>query len=70
MLAGLGGLVGVCCGLLGSFGAASALSLPFVVSSSAIAVAFGVSVSAGVSFGVFRARKASRLRPIDALRFE
>jgi putative ABC transport system permease protein len=32
--------------------------------------AFGVSVLIGVVFGVFPARRASRLNPLAALRFE
>jgi putative ABC transport system permease protein len=36
----------------------------------AIALAFGVSVAIGVIFGYFPAGKASKLNPIDALRYE
>ena len=35
-----------------------------------IAVAFGVSVAIGISFGYFPARKAAKLNPIDALRYD
>jgi putative ABC transport system permease protein len=64
----LGGLLGV---LLGAGVAelfARFAKWPMVVSPNAILVAFAVSVSIGIFFGFYPARKAARLDPIDALR--
>jgi len=66
----VGGLVGSSLGRLASRGLASVLHVPFVVPTRAIPIAFGVSVLVGVLFGVFPARKAARLNPLAALRFE
>ncbi|MBL8916202.1 MAG: ABC transporter permease [Archangium sp.] len=70
VLSAVGGVVGIGLGLVGGWGLARALSLPFVVPVSAVPVAFGVSLLVGVLFGVFPARKAARLNPLAALRFE
>jgi len=70
MLSASGGLLGITLGVIGSWAAARSFELPFLVPPLAAAVAFGVSVAIGVVFGVFPARKAAKLRPIDALRYE
>jgi len=70
ILSAAGGLVGIALGLGASWIAAGALDLPFFIPLSATALAFGVSLAIGVIFGVFPARKAAKLRPIEALRYE
>jgi putative ABC transport system permease protein len=70
VLSAVGGVVGIALGLGGAWGLAKALHLPFIVPWAAVPVAFGVSVLVGVVFGVFPARKAARLNPLAALRFE
>jgi len=68
ILACLGGLVGVILGsaitqLIDKF-------FPAKVTASSILLAFGVSSLVGIVFGVTPARRASKLSPIEALRYE
>jgi putative ABC transport system permease protein len=70
VLSAVGGVVGVALGLTGSFLLSRVMHVPFIVPFAAMPVAFGVSVLVGVLFGVVPARKAARLNPLAALRFE
>jgi putative ABC transport system permease protein len=65
-----GGALGLLLGVAGSYAAARILHLPFSVPPEAALLAIAVSALVGVVFGVFPARKAAHLHPIDALRFE
>lgn len=65
-----GGLFGVLVGIVASRVLAREAGWPVVLSPAAIAIAFGFSATVGISFGFYPARKASRLKPIEALRFE
>jgi putative ABC transport system permease protein len=66
----VGGLIGVLFGVGASTLVAKALKWPIVVSPSSIGIAFGVAAIIGIFFGFYPARKAARLDPIDALRYE
>jgi putative ABC transport system permease protein len=70
MLSLLGGVIGLVLGASGSYAASRVLEIPFTMPPQAAVLAVAVSVLVGVVFGVFPARKAARLRPIEALRFE
>jgi len=70
LLSAAGGGLGIMLGLLAARGIAAAISVPFIIPVEAIPIAFGVSVCVGVLFGVVPARKAARLHPLEALRFE
>lgn len=65
-----GGLIGIMLGLTASYAISSIFGWSTVVSGFTIALAFGFSVLIGVIFGLYPARKAARLDPIDALRYE
>jgi putative ABC transport system permease protein len=68
MLSLLGGLLGLLLGLLISFVAAIFIGMAFSLSVIAIVLGLGFSAAVGIVFGWTPARKASRLKPIDALR--
>ncbi len=70
VLALLGGLIGVLIGIGAAVGVARAAGWPAIVSPNIILLAFGVSAGVGIFFGYYPAWKASRLDPIDALRYE
>ena len=70
VLSAAGGLVGIALGLAGALALASTMGWPFVVTPFWILLAFGISMAIGVVFGFYPARKAARMNPSDALRFE
>jgi putative ABC transport system permease protein len=66
----VGGLIGVLLGVGVSRLVATKAGWPIVISAQSILLAFGVAGFVGVFFGFYPARKASRLDPIEALRYE
>ena len=65
-----GGLVGILFGVGAAYVVSYFASWQTVISALAIGVAFGVTVLIGLFFGIYPARKAALLEPIDALRYE
>lgn len=68
ILSCFGGLVGVLLGGLGTFVINNFFPAKLTITS--VILAFGVSSLVGIIFGVTPARKASKLSPIEALRYE
>jgi len=69
-LSAMGGVVGVVVGLVVAERMASTFGWPLLVRPWVIVVALGFSALVGVGFGLYPARKASLLEPIEALRHE
>jgi putative ABC transport system permease protein len=65
-----GGIIGILLGIAGAFVASTAVHIPFVISIPAVLIAVGVSTLVGLVFGLYPAKRAAKLSPIDALRYE
>src|SRR2546427_134539 len=70
MISIVGGLIGIAFGFTLSRLIASVAGWSTVVTTSSIAIAFGVSVFIGLLFGIYPAVQAARLDPIEAIRYE
>jgi putative ABC transport system permease protein len=69
-LTGLGGAIGIVIGLLVGRGASAAMGVSASPPIDLTLIAVAVSVAIGLIFGLLPARRAARLDPIEALRFE
>jgi putative ABC transport system permease protein len=66
----IGGIIGIAVGVGGSRAISYFAEWRTLIAPEAIVVAFGFAAGIGIFFGFYPARKASRLDPIEALRYE
>ncbi|HEX8749524.1 MAG TPA: ABC transporter permease [Nitrospira sp.] len=66
----LGGALGIVFGIVGAKLTTVIAGWPTIISSNVIVIAFFFSLAVGLFFGLYPANKASRLNPIEALRYE
>jgi putative ABC transport system permease protein len=66
----IGGIIGIALGLGGSRAISYFAEWHTLVAPESILIAFGFAAGIGIFFGFYPARKASRLDPIEALRYE
>jgi putative ABC transport system permease protein len=69
-ISGVGGIIGILVGLGGNSLLSSLAGIKTQSSIAILVVAFSFSLVVGVFFGLYPASKASKLKPVDALRFE
>jgi putative ABC transport system permease protein len=70
VLSMLGGVIGIVIGVAVAYGANTVAGWAISVPAWSIGLAFGFSAAVGIFFGIYPARKASRLDPIEALRYQ
>ena len=69
LLSVVGGFIGIILGILGSIISSSFTNWPSVVSATSIILSFCFAAIVGIFFGIYPARKASQLDPIESLRY-
>ncbi len=70
IVSGIGGLIGILLAQFGSGFVGSLMSTEVTVQSGVMLMALAFSLFVGVGFGIYPAIKASKLNPIEALRYE
>ncbi|PPD10779.1 ABC transporter permease [Methylophilus sp.] len=70
MISIVGCLIGIVIGVSGAILVSVFTQAEVIISSASVLIAFSVAASIGVFFGFYPARKAARLNPIEALRYQ
>jgi len=70
VMSGVGGIIGALLGVAASYVVSGIMSTTYSVNMPVIIGAFAFSLAVGVFFGLYPANKASKLKPVDALRYE
>jgi putative ABC transport system permease protein len=70
MICIIGGLIGLLLGIVGAWFISQMTDMLIVITIAMIALAFLSSSAVGIFFGFYPAKKASSLKPVDALRYE
>ncbi|MGE4382355.1 MAG: ABC transporter permease [Arcobacter sp.] len=70
VLSMFGGIIGIVFGMCIGYIVVNSMDLLFIINNQIIMISFFFSTLIGVVFGYFPARKAARLNPIEALRYE
>jgi putative ABC transport system permease protein len=65
-----GGLIGVVVGIITPYVVSELTTMKTIVTFSSVVLAFGISGAVGIIFGIYPAKAAARLDPIEALRHE
>jgi len=66
----IGGIIGIVFGCMAAMAISKFGGFTTVLTAAPIVLSFGFSVGIGLFFGIYPARKAALLDPIDALRYE
>jgi ABC-type antimicrobial peptide transport system permease subunit len=69
-LSALGGLAGVTLGIVAAFIISSVVQWTVSISLLSVLISFSIAASVGIFFGYYPAREASRVAPMDSLRYE
>lgn len=70
VMTSIGGILGIMFGVLGAGIISLIVGIPLVIQPLSVIIAVGISMLVGIIFGLYPARRAARLSPIDALRYE
>ncbi|MEW6007773.1 MAG: FtsX-like permease family protein, partial [bacterium] len=70
MISLIGGIIGIIIGIIGTNILALTFNIPLLINLWFIILGFMVSILVGIFFGVYPAKSASSLFPIEALRYE